>query len=92
RAVRQAADIVIVSIHWGENFDFDIPTSQRYFAHELIDSAGADLVHGHSSHHVKGIELYRGKLVLYGAGDFINDYEGIGGQEAFRSDLALMYF
>jgi poly-gamma-glutamate synthesis protein (capsule biosynthesis protein) len=41
---------------------------------------------------VKGIELYRGKLVLYGAGDFINDYEGIGGQEAFRSDLALMYF
>ncbi|MGF6782314.1 CapA family protein [Paraburkholderia sp. GAS334] len=92
RAVRQAADIVIVSIHWGENFDFDIPASQRYFAHELIDSAGVHLVHGHSSHHVKGIELYRGKLVLYGAGDFINDYEGIGGQEAFRSDLALMYF
>jgi poly-gamma-glutamate capsule biosynthesis protein CapA/YwtB (metallophosphatase superfamily) len=92
RAVRQAADIVIVSIHWGENFDFDIPASQRYFAHELIDSAGVNLVHGHSSHHVKGIELYRGKLVLYGAGDFINDYEGIGGQEAFRSDLALMYF
>ncbi|SEI22726.1 CapA family protein [Paraburkholderia hospita] len=57
-----------------------------------IVHVGVDLVHGHSSHHVKGIELYRGKLVLYGAGDFINDYEGIGGQEAFRSDLALMYF
>lgn len=90
--VRQPADIVVVSIHWGANFDFGIPMSQRHFARGLIDSAAADVVHGHSSHHVKGIEVYRDKLILYGAGDFINDYEGITGEEAYRGDLALMYF
>jgi poly-gamma-glutamate synthesis protein (capsule biosynthesis protein) len=51
-----------------------------------------DIVHGHSSHHVKGIEVHRGKLILYGCGDFIDDYEGITGYEEFRDDLVLMYF
>jgi poly-gamma-glutamate synthesis protein (capsule biosynthesis protein) len=50
------------------------------------------LIHGHSSHHAKGIEVYRHKLILYGCGDFLNDYEGIGGYEQFRGDLGLMYF
>ena len=35
--------------------------------------------------------LYRHKLVLYGCGDFIDDYEGIPGYEEFRDDLVLMY-
>jgi poly-gamma-glutamate capsule biosynthesis protein CapA/YwtB (metallophosphatase superfamily) len=48
--------------------------------------------HGHSSHHTKAIEIYRSRLILYGCGDFLNDYEGIGGYEEFRDDLALMYF
>ena len=38
-----------------------------------------------------GFEVYRGKLILYGCGDFLNDYEGIGGYQTFRSDLTLMY-
>jgi poly-gamma-glutamate synthesis protein (capsule biosynthesis protein) len=54
--------------------------------------AGADVVHGHSSHHVKGVEVYRGRLILYGAGDFLNDYEGIEPPRDLRDDLALMYF
>jgi poly-gamma-glutamate capsule biosynthesis protein CapA/YwtB (metallophosphatase superfamily) len=58
----------------------------------LVDRAGVDVIHGHSSHHVKGIEVYRGKLVLYGCGDLLNDYEGITGYEAFKDDLGLMYF
>lgn len=62
------------------------------FAHRLIDEAGVDIIHGHSSHHVKAIEVYKDKLILYGCGDFLNDYEGIGGYEEFRADLALMYF
>ena len=49
-------------------------------------------MHGHSSHHVKGIEVYRDRPILYGCGDFLNDYEGIAGFEEFRGDLALMYF
>ena len=48
-------------------------------------------MHGHSSHHVKTAEIYRDRLVLYGCGDFLNDYEGISGYEVFRSDLTLMY-
>ena len=50
-----------------------------------------DLVHGHSSHHPRPIEIYRDKLVLYGCGDFVTDYEGIGGYEEFRSDLCPAY-
>lgn len=92
QAVRKAGDIVVVSVHWGGNWGYTIPREQRMLAHRLIDSAGADVIHGHSSHHIKGIEVYRGKLVLYGCGDFLTDYEGIGGYEVFRGDLGLMYF
>lgn len=92
RATRRQGDIVVASIHWGGNWGYEIPAEHRSFAHALIDDAGADLVHGHSSHHAIGIEVYRGKLVLYGCGDFINDYEGIGGYEQFRPDLVLAYF
>ncbi|HZL96763.1 MAG TPA: CapA family protein [Vicinamibacterales bacterium] len=67
------------------------PREQRDFARALIDS-GVDIVHGHSSHHAKGIEVYRQRLVLCGCGDFLNDYEGIGGYETCRGDLSLMYF
>ena len=92
RLYRRPGDIVVVSIHWGGNWGYEIPAEQRRFAQKLIETAGVDLIHGHSSHHVKGIEVHRGRLILYGCGDLINDYEGISGQEAFRGDLGLMYF
>ena len=90
--VEKQGDIVIASIHWGSNWGYEIPPEQKDFAYRLIDNAGVDVVHGHSSHHVKGIEVYKEKPIIYGSGDFINDYEGIGGYEGFRSDLTLMYF
>ena len=65
---------------------------QSQLAHSLLDEAGVDVIHGHSSHHVKGIEVYKGKAILYGCGDFLTDYEGIQGYEEFRDDLVLMYF
>ncbi len=89
---RRSRDRVLVSLHWGGNWDHHIPAEQRDFAHGLIDSAGVDLVHGHSSHHVKAFEVYRGRLILYGCGDLLNDYEGIRGHESWRPDLGLMYF
>jgi poly-gamma-glutamate synthesis protein (capsule biosynthesis protein) len=91
-AARRPGDIVVVSIHWGANWGYRIPDEQVAFAHRLVDSGAADVIHGHSSHHVKGIEVYRQKLILYGCGDFIDDYEGISGYEEFRDDLVLMYF
>lgn len=91
-AARRPGDLVLASLHWGANWGFGIPQEERRFAHGLVDQAAVDLVHGHSSHHVKGIELYRGKPNLYGCGDLLNDYEGIQGYEPFQGDLALMYF
>ena len=92
RAVRKTGDVVVASIHWGGNWGYEISDAHRDFAHALIDDAMVDIVHGHSSHHVKGIEIWHGKLVLYGCGDLINDYEGISGYEEFRDDLSLIYF
>lgn len=89
---RRPGDWVMVSLHWGGNWGYGISRSEREFAHHLIDAAGADLVHGHSSHHPKGIEIYRHKAILYGCGDLLNDYEGIQGYDSFRPELAVMYF
>ena len=89
--VRRPHDVVVVSIHWGPNWGYEIPDEQRRFAHALIDNAVVSVVHGHSSHHAKAIEVYRNRLVLYGCGDFLNDYEGIAGREEYRGDLAVMY-
>lgn len=91
-AAKRAGDLVVASIHWGPNWGFAIPREQRDFAHRLIDAAGVDIVHGHSSHHPMAIEIHHGKPILYGCGDLLNDYEGISGYEAYRGDLALMYF
>jgi poly-gamma-glutamate capsule biosynthesis protein CapA/YwtB (metallophosphatase superfamily) len=85
-------DLVIFSVHWGSNWGYDVSDDQIDFARGLIDSGAVDIVHGHSSHHVRPLEVYKGKLIVYGAGDFLNDYEGIEGNESYRDDLALMYF
>jgi len=90
-ALKRDGDIVVASIHWGSNWGYEVSPAQRAFAHHLIESGGVDVVHGHSSHHPKAIEIHRGKVILYGCGDFLNDYEGIGGYESFRPDLCLMY-
>ncbi len=89
---KKPKDLVVVSIHWGSNWGYQIQNEQVEFAHKLINEAGVDIIHGHSSHHVKGIEVYKDKPIIYGCGDFIDDYEGISGYETFRSDLGLMYF
>jgi poly-gamma-glutamate capsule biosynthesis protein CapA/YwtB (metallophosphatase superfamily) len=88
---KRNGDISLASIHWGPNWGYRIVEEHRRFAHGLIERAGIDLVHGHSSHHPKGMEVYRDRLVLYGCGDFLNDYEGIRGHRRFRPDLVVMY-
>jgi poly-gamma-glutamate capsule biosynthesis protein CapA/YwtB (metallophosphatase superfamily) len=90
RAHQQPGDLIIASIHWGSNWGYKIPRDQIIFAHRLIEE-GIAIVHGHSSHHVKAMEVFKDRLILYGCGDFLTDYEGISGYEMFRGDLALMY-
>jgi len=88
---REPGDTVVFSVHWGSNWGYQIPASHRRFAHALIDTAGVDVVHGHSSHHPRAFEVHDGRLILYGCGDLLNDYEGIGSTAPYRSDLALLY-
>ena len=90
-ALKGPGDIAVVSVHWGSNWGYDVDTAQIRFAHRLID-AGIDVVHGHSSHHPRPIEVYRGRLIMYGCGDTIDDYEGISTYESFRHELRLLYF
>jgi poly-gamma-glutamate synthesis protein (capsule biosynthesis protein) len=89
RRKRQA--LAIVSIHWGDNWVDEVPAAHRRFARRLIDLGAADLVHGHSSHHPLPAEVYRDRLILYGCGDLVNDYEGIGRHGALRSDVGCLY-
>ena len=94
RGYHQENDIIIVSIHWGSNWGYHVHDSYRQFAHNLIDSGLVSIVHGHSSHHPRPIEIYCGRLILHGCGDFINNYEGIQNPfyEMYRDDLPVMYF
>ncbi|NGO09254.1 CapA family protein [Streptomyces sp. HC44] len=91
RQTKLPGDIAVVSVHWGSNWGYRVSRDQIRFARALVDG-GVDVVHGHSSHHPRPIEVYRDRLILYGCGDFIDDYEGIRGYERYRDDLRLAYF
>lgn len=91
-AWKRPGDAVVFSIHWGSNWGYEVEDNHRHFAQRLIDEAGVDVVYGHSSHHVRGMEPYHDRIIFYGCGDFMDDYEGISGYEVFRDDLTLMYF
>jgi poly-gamma-glutamate synthesis protein (capsule biosynthesis protein) len=90
-SIKRSGDVVVASIHWGGNWGYAVPDQHVRFAHGLV-RAGVDIVHGHSSHHVRPIEVFEDRLILYGCGDLLDDYEGISGHEAFRADLAVMFF
>lgn len=75
-AVRRAdpqTDVLIVSAHWGGNWGYEPPPEHIPFGRALVE-AGADIVFGHSAHVFRGIEIYRGRPILYSAGDFVDDY------------------
>jgi poly-gamma-glutamate capsule biosynthesis protein CapA/YwtB (metallophosphatase superfamily) len=90
RAAARPGDLVIVSVHWGSNWGYEVSAEQVRFAHRLVEG-GVHVVHGHSSHHPRPVEVYRDRLILYGCGDLIDDYEGISGYEAYRPELRLAY-
>jgi poly-gamma-glutamate synthesis protein (capsule biosynthesis protein) len=87
-------DYIIVSIHWSSNWNWNISSHEKAFAHKLIDLANVSVIHGHSSHHFKPIESYKNKLIFYGCGDLINDYEIIknGRKNIYLTDINLTYF
>jgi len=66
------SSVVVVSIHWGEEYETSPSTLQRKIAYELID-AGADLVIGHHPHVIQEVEVYGNGLIAYSLGNFIFD-------------------
>lgn len=89
---RQPGDRVVVSMHWGGNWGVEVPRQHQEFSRRLIELEAADLVHGHSSHHPRPLEVYRGHLILYGCGDLINDYEGITALGRLDPSAVCLYF
>ncbi|KAJ6139481.1 hypothetical protein N7471_005967 [Penicillium samsonianum] len=78
----------VFSVHWGPNYAWQPDGKITSLAHFLIDECGVDIVHGHSSHHIQGVEVYHGKLVIYGCGDFVDDYAL---DEEYRNDLGALW-
>lgn len=70
---REIADIVVVTPHWGIHFTpVEIADYETELAHRAIDY-GADLVLGHHQHILKGIQVYKGKVIFHGLGNFVMD-------------------
>jgi len=72
-AREKGADVVVFSNHWGPNMVQRPPKEFREFARAVLD-LGADIYYGQSAHVFQGIEIYRGRPILYDTGDFIDDY------------------
>jgi poly-gamma-glutamate synthesis protein (capsule biosynthesis protein) len=87
RRTKAKADLLVVSAHWGGNWGADVPSGHRDLGRALVD-AGADVVFGHSAHIFRGVELYRGRPLIYSAGDFIDDYAVDPGE---RNDQSFIF-
>ena len=86
RHARQNASFVIISAHMGPNWGEPSPAMRR-LACQLLD-LGGDLYWGHSNHTPQGIEIYKGKVILYSTGDFVDDY-AVDPDE--RNDLSFLF-
>jgi poly-gamma-glutamate capsule biosynthesis protein CapA/YwtB (metallophosphatase superfamily) len=74
---REHADLIVFSPHWGDNWT-ERPTEElKETAHALVD-LGVDAVIGHSAHHIHGVEIYKGKPIIYDMGSLFFDTVGQG--------------
>ena len=87
RARAQGADFIVASAHLGPNMVARPGRNVRAYKKRLIER-GADLVHGHSSHIIQGLERIASRLILHDAGDFIDDYAI---DPALRNDLSILF-
>lgn len=83
---RDQVDLLAVSLHWGIEESFKIPPEQVQFAHDLIDD-GVDIILGHHPHQFQGIEIYKGKPILYSMGNFMFDQNEHENMESFIVDM-----
>ena len=86
-SIQENADIIIVSLHWGVEDSFEVTKEQREFAYQLID-IGTDIILGHHPHKFQGVEIYKGKPIVYSMGNFIFDQNDPLKQESFILDMS----
>ncbi|HHV28087.1 CapA family protein [Acetivibrio mesophilus] len=72
KTAKENCDVLIVSFHWGKEFDFYPVESQKSAAHIALDN-GADIIIGHHPHVLQGVEIYNGKPIFYSLGNFVFD-------------------
>ncbi|WP_324758819.1 CapA family protein [Haloarcula sp. GH36] len=91
RARDRDPDLLVATLHWGPNWEVRPSEGQQRVARWLIDR-GVDVVHGHSAHVIQGIETYRGRPIIYDAGDYVDDYlvkEGLHNDRSFLFELVV---
>ena len=88
RAAKEQYDYVLVSFHWGVEYQDHCNGDQVADAHRAID-AGADMVLSHHPHVIQAVEYYNGKLIAYSLGDFVFDHYSRKTGEAFILEAEL---
>lgn len=82
RARQRGADLVVVSLHWGNEYDHEPSSQQLELAPRLIASPDVDLLLGHHAHVVQPVEHLRGGWVVYGMGNSVANQETLGPEKA----------
>jgi poly-gamma-glutamate capsule biosynthesis protein CapA/YwtB (metallophosphatase superfamily) len=91
RAQSKNPDLLVASVHWGENW-IEYPSDRLVaFGHWLVDQ-GVDLVHGHSAHVVQAIELYGDGVILHDTGNLVDDFgvkDDLGNDNSYLFEVTL---
>ena len=88
RKLRPQVDVVLVAIHWSTSRSGNISPENREFAHGLID-AGADVVLGHHPPHPKGIEVYKGKVILYAPSNILRGHTSPNSDDGYLARFTI---
>jgi len=83
-------DLVVASLHWGANWETEPRRVHERFGRWLVDQ-GVDVVHGHSAHVLQGVEVYRGRPIIYDAGDFVDDYVDYVDREGVHNKRSALF-
>ncbi len=87
-SLKQKVDIVLVSLHWGDEYIGKPSFFQIKNAHSMID-AGADILIGHHPHVLQGIETYKQKIIAYSLGNFVFDMWTDATRESIILDIQI---
>jgi len=90
KAKDQGSELIIVNIHWGNEYKILSNTRQRELGHSLID-LGADVIVGHHPHVVEEMEIYKNRPIFYSLGNFVFDqYFSIPTQQELAVKLSFV--